>query len=503
MRKLIQLIFFGIAIFSTFNLYAQNIAVNINSNATQLVTNHLLGGGIYATNISGTLSAAASGSFTATGNASFTLTGGIILSTGAVAGMPLTSTHFASTNLSAPGHPLLDPIVAPATTYDAQSITFDFKSASDSVEFDFVFASEEYNEYVNTPLNDVFAFFVTGPGFAPNTNVAVIPGTTTPITINTINNGGPYVGTSSGPCTNCSYYIDNVVQPSPIAFAYDGFTTTIKIKFPVWPCSDYTFTMVIADASDGHYDSAVLLGENTFIACPYMQISNRTTGIPTDTVYICAGGSLTLTAPQGSNLYWNTGDTTTSITVTQPGTYSVMYLDGICFAQTIPLVVLQSGSIQTPVITQNGTLLESNITPSPSITFQWSYNGVEIPGANGPVYTPTANGCYTLTIYEGTCESASNTVCVTNTSVAEWTSSLVQLVPNPSRDVVKIITPFQQGTGTMVTVTDMSGRILLEKLFSGSECLLDISSLSSGLYMMQLKNSAAAELVRKVFVVEK
>ena len=200
---------------------------------------------------------------------------------------------------------------------------------------------------------------------------------------------------------------------------------------------------------------------------------------------------------------WSTGETTPSITVTQPGTYFCSYAAGSCSATTDPVVVIQSGSIQTPVISQNGNLLESNIIPSPSITYQWSFNGVDIPGANGAVYTPTANGCYILTIFEGSCESSSNTVCVTLTSLNEFVSSQVQLVPNPSRDVVKIITPFQSGAATTLTVLDLSGRIILEKQFSGAEFLLDVNTLNSGLYMMQLKNSAAAELVRKAFVVEK
>lgn len=501
MRKLIHSIVGGIALFLTLRVDAQNITVTPNGDANQLITNHLLGGGIFASNIQGTLLPLASGTFTATGNAAFTLTNGIIISTGSVSGNPNAPSFFASTSHNAPGSTLLNPIVAPWITYDAQTITFDFKAASDSVEFDFVFGSEEYNEYVNTSFNDVFAFFVSGPGYAPNTNVALIPGTTTPISINTINNGNSG-GVSQGPCVNCAYFIDNVVQPAPIDFAFDGMTTTLKIKFPVNPCDDYTFTIAIADVGDGVFDSGILLGANTFIACPNMQISNRLMTASADTITICAGGSVTLTAPEGAGLSWSTGETTSTITVTQPGTYNCSYSAGACSATTDPVVVIQSGSIQTPVISQNGTLLQSNIISAPSITYQWNFNGTDIPGANGAVYTPTVNGCYTLTIFEGSCESSSNTVCVTLTSVYEFVSSQVQLVPNPSRDVVKIVTPFQPGSETSMMVMDLSGRMVFEKRYSSAEFLLEVNTLNSGMYLLQLLNSSTTELVRKTFVVE-
>ncbi|MBK8875855.1 MAG: choice-of-anchor L domain-containing protein [Bacteroidetes bacterium] len=56
---------------------------------------------------------------------------------------------------------------------------FDFAVVSDSAEFEFVFSSEEYNEYALTNFTDVFGFFIRGPGYTSNTNIAVLPGTGT------------------------------------------------------------------------------------------------------------------------------------------------------------------------------------------------------------------------------------------------------------------------------------------------------------------------------------
>ena len=94
--------------------------------------------------------------------------------------------------------------LAGVSTYDAAVLEFDFIPASDTLTFDYVFGSEEYNEYVCGTVNDAFGFFLSGPGIAgPYTNgaenIALVPGTTTQVSINTVNNGT--VG-SSGSASN-------------------------------------------------------------------------------------------------------------------------------------------------------------------------------------------------------------------------------------------------------------------------------------------------------------
>ena len=85
-------------------------------------------------------------------------------------------------------------------------LEFDFVATGLSLNFDFVFGSEEYPEYVNSPYNDAFGFFLSGPGITgPYSlgakNIALSPTTTTPISIGTVNNGF----NNNGTCTNCAY----------------------------------------------------------------------------------------------------------------------------------------------------------------------------------------------------------------------------------------------------------------------------------------------------------
>ncbi|MDP0953449.1 choice-of-anchor L domain-containing protein, partial [Klebsiella pneumoniae] len=79
------------------------------------------------------------------------------------------------------------------TTNDAAVLQFDFIPLGDTLKFDYVFASEEYNVYVGGGVNDVFAFLLSGPnpagGNYVDANLALLPGTTTPVSINTVNNG--------------------------------------------------------------------------------------------------------------------------------------------------------------------------------------------------------------------------------------------------------------------------------------------------------------------------
>lgn len=218
----------------TLKVEAQYITVTPNTNPTNLVSVHLVGGGILVNNVTGVLAPNASGSFTATSASGLGISSGIVLSTGHVNNLDTSSSHFASSSLGTAGDAVLGQLVSAVSTYDAEVLEFDFASVTDTVEFDFVFASEEYNEYVNSSFNDVFGFFVSGPGYAANTNVALIPGTTTPIAINTINNGWAS-GVAAGPCSNCNYYVDNSVVPNPVKSSYDGLTTVMTLKFPVQP----------------------------------------------------------------------------------------------------------------------------------------------------------------------------------------------------------------------------------------------------------------------------
>ena len=137
------------------------------------------------------------------------------------------------------------------TTHDAVVLEFDFVPDSDQLFFTYVFASDEYNEFVNTQFNDVFAFFVNG------VNCAIVGGSD-PVSINTINNGNPY---GSPPNSHPELYINNDLDDGggSIDTEMDGLTVPLNCASTVNPNVTNHIKLAIADASDFAYDSAVFI----------------------------------------------------------------------------------------------------------------------------------------------------------------------------------------------------------------------------------------------------
>src|SRR6185436_5577676 len=167
-----------------------------------------------------------------------------------------------------PGDPDLD-VLAGTFTYDATTLEFDFTIPSDTLKFRYVFASEEYNEYVCADYNDVFGFFISGPGIPGTQNIALLPGSGLPVAINNVNNGtmGIYGGTAACYFSNTGYYIDNE-NPPGATIEYDGFTTVLQAVAAVIPYQTYHIKLAVADATDYSLDSGVFIEAESFTGLP-------------------------------------------------------------------------------------------------------------------------------------------------------------------------------------------------------------------------------------------
>ncbi len=278
---------FSLSVLSGSSVFAQLIT-NGTLTPTQYVQNVLLGAGVTASNISFTGNAQAISSFTFAPPGSLGFGSGLLMSTGkAVTGTmgpqgPNSSFSEITTPFSLPGDAALAAIAGeqPSDLYDAVVLEFDFIPQSDSVKFNYVFASEEYNNFVNTIYNDIFAFILSGVTTPlPATNIAIVPGTGTPglpVAIENINNGNA-AGISSGPCNNCTYFRDN--YNGSINIAYDGLTTVLTAKHAVICGETYHIKLVIADVQDGTLDSGVFLEAGSFSSSAPFQISSSGTNM--------------------------------------------------------------------------------------------------------------------------------------------------------------------------------------------------------------------------------
>lgn len=158
---------------------------------------------------------------------------------------------------------------------DIGRLEFDFIPAGNTVSFNFRFGSEEYNEFVCSAYKDVFGFFVTAltplGGTYNNTNLALVPATNLPITINTINNGTSGISGLSSTCisengTNAQWQANSAYFAGlpGTHFQADGMTNSINITFPVVCGESYRFKFAIADVGDDSYDSWVMFESGSF-----------------------------------------------------------------------------------------------------------------------------------------------------------------------------------------------------------------------------------------------
>ena len=164
-----------------------------------------------------------------------------------------------------------------SSLHNCAALDFDFLTHSDTFVFRYVFASEEYCEYVNSEYNDVFAFFLTGPDpvtlVTTTRNIAIIPGSVSwahpngvPVAINNVNHGSHDIG--PGPGLNPSYPQYFIHNSLTNGIQFDGYTTAFEAGSQIQACVSYHMKLAIADVGDDQYDSGVFLEENSFESTP-------------------------------------------------------------------------------------------------------------------------------------------------------------------------------------------------------------------------------------------
>ncbi len=175
-------------------------------------------------------------------------------------------------NLSTAEYPGLAPYLSDQPTRDVAIIRFRFIPTGNNLLFRYVFASDEYPEYVCSNFNDVFGFFLTGPsasdGATITTNIATVPGTDLPVSINSINAGE--IGTvpivdpvyCEGPLGSLDHAeFFNFTQGGMV---YNGHTDVFEATAQVVPCQEYVMELVLADVGDPFWDSGLFFEANSF-----------------------------------------------------------------------------------------------------------------------------------------------------------------------------------------------------------------------------------------------
>jgi gliding motility-associated-like protein len=198
--------------------------------------------------------------------------------------------------------------LATSTLYDVTAIEFDFIPIDNRVTFRYVFASEEFCEFVTTSFNDVFGFFVSGPGINGihtdgAINLATLEATNEPVSINTVNhidNNNLYVNNATtADVQNCEIEFNdeflNLID-------YDGFTIPLSATFDVIPCETYHMRLIIGDVSDDKLDSAVFLEAKSFNIGEPITVTAEVPGLEDPIAYEgCVDGQFVFSRGPGSS----------------------------------------------------------------------------------------------------------------------------------------------------------------------------------------------------------
>lgn len=480
-----------------------------------LVQNTLLSPGVIISNFQFSGNLQQIGKFNGT-NSNIGINNGIIISTGNIFSAPGPNQDIlnnAGTDLSGAGDSQLDQLTTNSTK-DAFTMSFDFVAYNDTVEFNYVFASEEYPEYVNAGFNDVFAFFISGPGFpVGGQNIALIPGTGQPVTIDNVND-----------FNNSQYYIDNATG---LTVNYDGFTVKLKALAVVQPCSTYTIRIGIADVLDGDFDSAVFLEAGSFNSGnPNVTISAGAVNNVNDSLIVegCVDGLLAVVRSGALSdttvvNYTIGGTATNGVDYTQlpdsivfyPGDTSVFlnieaFVDGIAEGtesivitlvpnaelclnqppQSVTIVItntdpiaVQIDQVDTVFCTGTVTLTATGTGGQGNLEYTWS-SGETTPSIT---VTPLESTTYTVTVTDG----CGNTPAADSVAIAIVCDVVVPNVFTPNGDNVNetfVIDNLELYPGSILFIYNRWGR----KVYSSNDYKSDWDggSLSEGVYYYTL-----------------
>ncbi|MCB0769214.1 MAG: SprB repeat-containing protein, partial [Flavobacteriales bacterium] len=417
------------------------------------LANTITGDGVQISNPVITCHSEGYGQFTYTGSA-LGIQEGIILTSGRrVEAVGPNDVENKSFQQNTNGSSILN-VVTGRTTRDACMFEFDIIPSGDSLKFNFALGSEEYNEWVGSQYNDVFGFFISGPGITGDPgigndhNIALIPNTNQPVTINNVNNG-----------SNSQYYFDNAGGQH---IQYDGLTRGLSARTQVQPCTSYHLKLIVADASDRKFDSGVFIEriQSNNISMALV----TTTGGP-DLVEGCNNGFVRFTRgavrPTPLTLeYYLQGTATNGVDyaaignpdpgvpkfVTIPADQASVDVpvdpvaDGIAEPTESLLFILGNpycvgAPLDTLVVSLVDSLVSSlspagpiNICPGGSVQFQasggttyaWSpAAGLSATNIANPIATPSATTNYTVVISQGTCSrTISRLVRVSNATLS-------------------------------------------------------------------------------------
>lgn len=316
------------------------------------------------------------------------------------------------------------------TTNNATVFEFTFVSSLDEATFEFIFASEEYeNQWECTDnFRDGFAFLIKGPGIlddsgAPfgGTNVAAVPGSTNvPVSTASIHRDTFLCGFE---IEGVNYFPDLYVtnsNPATNEIEFDGLTLSLTTAtVAIIPNEVYTLKMVIADRGDTAFDSAVFLKAGSF------NIGNVDLGndiLLGDPNAQCEGEIITLDAGDNPDAEFQwfkdgvaiPGATNQTLDISSTGLYRVevtftatpdCVVSDEILVEFFPVPDFDLGDDQL-ICEKEFVILDATPVNSGDLmdlSYQWFKDGIEIPGEVNPTLEVFETGQYSAEVTGNGC----------------------------------------------------------------------------------------------------
>ncbi|MFY7936917.1 MAG: choice-of-anchor L domain-containing protein, partial [Flavobacterium sp.] len=225
-----------------------------------------------------------------------------------------------------------------STINDVTFVKFNFTPLTNNFSFNFIFASNEYGQF-QCNFADVFAFILTDLVTNVSTNIAVIPGTTTPVSVLNIRDNAFNAGCASvNPDLFDTFNPD--IPANQTSFNMIGYTVPLTASATVIPNNPYSIKLVIGDYQDSILDSAVFIEAGSFnVGTANIEGTGPFAGLPIDytiaeNTALCDGDCRMIQAGSspiaGANYQWEQngvvidGATTFDLEVCEEGEYTVI-----------------------------------------------------------------------------------------------------------------------------------------------------------------------------------
>jgi hypothetical protein len=260
----------------------------------------------------------------------------------------------------------------------------------------------------------------------------------------------------------------------------------------VW--NDSSTTQMITVSASGNYfvnvtdpvtgctsSDSVLITINT----------NLTVNLGADTIQ--CGGNIVLDAGNtGSIFMWSDSSNVQSITVNSSGTYDVVVTDpntGCTGMDTISVVIHALPTVTFTLTTTTICSDDASLTLTGGSPAGGSFSGN---GVSAGMFDPSVGVgpqmiTYTFTDANGCTNSAVQIINVSAcVGISEHNNSPVTVYPNPASDVLIVESA---SNSNVITVFNSIGETVLSQQSNNMKTTLDLTSLTSGIYVVQVVNA--------------